>query len=334
MNTYNTLDELKTLIENQEQENTYLEYKSSGYFDLKNPKKASIVKAITGMANGGGGTVICGIKEYDDKEKAHLPEKFDPISNEFSKERLEDIINSNTSPKLTDFTITPIPFDNTSSIYIVDIKQSTTAHQNTVDHKYYKRRNFKTEPMIGYEVEDVMNRRRYSDVVLIFYIAKNHYKKPIYTNIRGDEYDVHYPEDYEITEDYVYDIEHELQIYAENIGTLYAKYIKYYARVPKSLLYNEEEFTPEDEELVVGDNMKVSVIREPNPRTLHPGQFGDKKYQPLLPGDSMYLKSIKMNEEVDHDNAHSIKYQLYADNAKVKELEVFINEIEVIDIYK
>jgi len=42
------------------------------------------------MANSAGGIIIYGIKEYDEADKRHLPEKIDPIQqNVFSKEWLE-----------------------------------------------------------------------------------------------------------------------------------------------------------------------------------------------------------------------------------------------------
>jgi hypothetical protein len=48
-------------------------------------------------------------------------------------------------------------------VYVVEIPQSTTAHQAS-DFRYYRRYNFEAVPMYDYEIRDVMNRRRFPAV--------------------------------------------------------------------------------------------------------------------------------------------------------------------------
>ena len=43
--------------------------------------------------------------------------------------------------------------------YVVDVPQSSTAHQ-AIDRRYYKRRNFECTPMEDYEIRDMMNRQK------------------------------------------------------------------------------------------------------------------------------------------------------------------------------
>ena len=47
--------------------------------------------------------------------------------------------------------------------YVVNVPQSSTAHQS-LDRRYYKRRNFESTPMEDYEVRDVMNRRKHPNL--------------------------------------------------------------------------------------------------------------------------------------------------------------------------
>jgi predicted HTH transcriptional regulator len=104
-----TEEELKQMILSQVEENIHLDYKGSGSLVLTDGKKKEIAKDISAFANSDGGTVIYGIKEFDDKIRRHLPEKIDPIDRTIiSKEWLEHIINSNIQPKIDNLTIHPI----------------------------------------------------------------------------------------------------------------------------------------------------------------------------------------------------------------------------------
>ena len=54
----------------------------------------------------------------------------------------------------------PLPSKGQGRIaYVVNIPQSTTAHQAS-DRRYYKRQNFKAEPMDDYEVRGTLNRAK------------------------------------------------------------------------------------------------------------------------------------------------------------------------------
>jgi len=150
-------------ITDQIQENLNLDYKAAGAFSkenkVKDKKIEDISKDVSAMANSQGGVIIYGVKEFEG-EKRFLPEKIDPIDQTiFSKEWLEQIINSNIHPKILGIVIHPIQIDTHANhvVYVVEIPQSTTAHQ-AKDLKYYKRFNFLSEAMQDYEIRDVMNR--------------------------------------------------------------------------------------------------------------------------------------------------------------------------------
>jgi hypothetical protein len=57
--------------------------------------------------------------------------------------------------------------------YVVEIPQSTTAHQAT-DHRYYKRFNFLSQAMEDYEIRDIMNRARRPDMSVEFDYERQH----------------------------------------------------------------------------------------------------------------------------------------------------------------
>lgn len=159
MKTVWSLDAIENLIKDSVEENQILEYKASGALSKSDGKKTEITKDVSAMANAAGGVIIYGIKEYDEKEKKHLPEKITPINRlEYSKEWLGQIIN-NIQPRIQEIRIHPISTNTETDnvVYVIEIPQSTTAHQ-AKDFRYYKRFNFEATPMNDYEVRDVMNR--------------------------------------------------------------------------------------------------------------------------------------------------------------------------------
>ncbi|RYZ28717.1 MAG: ATP-binding protein [Chitinophagaceae bacterium] len=93
------------------------------------------------MANAAGETIVYGIKEHTALIKSILPEKIDPLKRiDISKEWIEQVINTNIQPKIEDVLITPVTIDESAGtvVYVVEIPQSSTAHQ-AADKKYYKR---------------------------------------------------------------------------------------------------------------------------------------------------------------------------------------------------
>jgi hypothetical protein len=163
------IDKIKEYIDNGIEENLHLDYKSSGSLGKTEGKKKEISKDVSAFANSAGGIIIYGVSEYDDKAKSHLPEKIDVINRiEFSKEWLEQVINSNISPRIRDINITPIQYGDIKDnevIYIVEIPQSHTAHQ-AKDKKYYKRYNFESIAMEDYEIKDIINRSNKTDITI------------------------------------------------------------------------------------------------------------------------------------------------------------------------
>jgi Putative DNA-binding domain len=145
------------------QEHTTLEYKAAASLDkTEERKKIELSKDVSSMANSAGGIIVYGIKEFDDDARKHLPERLDGIDvARFSKEWLEQVINSSIHPRIENLIIhPPISLDTGRNhvAYVVEIPQSMTAHQ-AKDKRYHKRLNFTVDAMEDYEIRDVMGRR-------------------------------------------------------------------------------------------------------------------------------------------------------------------------------
>lgn len=166
-----SLDKINQFIKDGIEENIHLDYKGAGSISKSTDKKKEISKDVSAFANSDGGTIIYGVREFDEHGKTHLPEKIDPINaNEYSKEWLEQIINSTISPTIPNIIITPIQVgtkEDNKVIYVVEIPKSNTAHQMS-DKRYYRRYNFQSIAMEDWEIKDVINRLDRTDVQLEF----------------------------------------------------------------------------------------------------------------------------------------------------------------------
>jgi len=158
------IKDIKQIVENNILENKQLEFKACDA--LKDEHKDEISKDVSSFANSAGGVIVYGIKEIEDGTtiRLELDEGYD-INCRYNKEWLENVIYSRISPKIEGIYINPIEITEGKVIYVVVIPQGTTAHM-AGNNRYYKRRNFKSEPMEDYEVRDVMNRQKMPDLNL------------------------------------------------------------------------------------------------------------------------------------------------------------------------
>lgn len=165
-----TSQKLQEYIDNQVEESIYLDYKAAGSLSKEDKKKTEISINVSAFANSDGGIIIYGIKEFQ-KETKFLPESIDPIDRTyFSKEALEEIINSRISPRIHGIIITPVTIGEPSEnkvVYIVEIPKGNTAHQ-AYDKKYYRRFNFQSIGMDDWEIKDIINRQILTDVEITF----------------------------------------------------------------------------------------------------------------------------------------------------------------------
>lgn len=150
-----TIEQLNALIVNRVQENLHLDYKESAA--IGDRARGEIAKDVSAFANSDSGVIVYGMIEKD-----HLPIRIDDgiDDRKFNREWLENVITSNVSPRIDGLEIYPIPLAELRSAYVIEIpKSSRGPHQESVTKRYYKRFNFKSEPMEDYEIRDVRNRR-------------------------------------------------------------------------------------------------------------------------------------------------------------------------------
>lgn len=155
MDAPETLEEIRKLILNQVPESVHLDYKRS---DALDPSRiGDIAKDISSFANSDGGVIIYGVIERN-----QLPLEIDEgvEHKKFSRERLEQVIQSNIAPKIEGILIVEIPVALQRSVYSVRVPKSYRGPHQASDKRYYKRFNFMSVPMEDYEINDVRSRRR------------------------------------------------------------------------------------------------------------------------------------------------------------------------------
>ena len=152
-----TENDLKELVENNIEENTNLEYKDPD--SLKDKKE--LAKDICAMANSDGGLIIYGLCEED---KNHKPTKIKWIEKHQEKERIEQILQTNVTPKIDVKIKTISNVDNSKFVLVVEVPKSDEApHQDHSDkdkRTYWRRNGYTTREMEHYEIEDLFFKRK------------------------------------------------------------------------------------------------------------------------------------------------------------------------------
>lgn len=154
------------------QESTTLEFKDSRALNKTDDGRASLLKMVSALANSAGGILVYGLRE-DKHVATGLDEGVDP--NAMTKESIDQIISRGLTPKLQGYWIKQIWLSGERQgrvAYAIHVPQATAfaPHQHP-DGKYYKRRNFTTEPMVDYEIRDAMGRGGKPELYLRFELA-------------------------------------------------------------------------------------------------------------------------------------------------------------------
>lgn len=305
------IDYLHNLINEEEEENLHLDYKAAHALGKTDGKKAEISKDVSAMANSDGGVIIYGISEFKDKDSRYKPEKIDPVRRgQFSKEWLEQVINSNIQPKVKNIIITPVSISESDVVFVVKIPKSDTAHQ-AKDKRYYKRYNFESVPMEDYEVKDILNRAKYPKIVMDFRFIKEFDKNAGLKNARRK---------YTVT----------LEITCINNGSIFANYINYFIHLPDDLINDSFAVDlPESEKyenylVISGDNTYQELI----PQTKQTQSLWSRSnYIPLLPGvKKTFNSSLTLKNDFPSDE-REIYWTVFADNAPPQEGKVKIKDI-------
>jgi hypothetical protein len=309
-----TQEKIQQMIDDGEEESLTLDYKGADSLAKTDKHRTEITKDVSAMANSAGGIILYGVKEFDSKAKRHAPEKIEPVSRtDFSKEWLEHVIN-NIRPKVERIFIYPVNINTSQDdvVYVVEIPQSSTAHQS-MDKKYYKRFNFESAPMDDYEIRDVMHRHQYPKIEL-------DYKLDISSNVFS------------------------IGLKATNKGQRLAKYIHLYILIPHVLIPTEKrkEYEHVDEtysELHLNNTVRDIVDYQV---AGFPPKYGTSWFQPILPNLAMkwtvQIVQLWRWENGGTDMANKIifvknyqdliiKWKIYADDAPQREGQITLGDI-------
>lgn len=153
-----TATQLQQVLDDQAQEGLYLEFKRGIALASSNASRQELVKDCTGFANASGGTILYGIVE-EEVDEVPVAAALSPVAVQgIGGDWITNILRSNSSPPLSRFEITELPVSG-GRVIVIEIEASSTAHQNLLDRKYYQRAGRTTEPMVDFQIRDVMNRQ-------------------------------------------------------------------------------------------------------------------------------------------------------------------------------
>jgi hypothetical protein len=185
-----TKEDLQRLVDEEIQESLTLDYKGSRSLAKDSKSRDELCKDVSAFANSAGGQIIYGIEENKDRKPVKLDDGSD-----FSREWIEQVIDSNVQPRLEGFVITPIPVGSGRHAYVLTIPQALgRAPHQAPDNKYYKRQNFQSVPMEDYEIRDVFRRATTPELFVdlsfatgptaqVEYACESEISKPITLNV-------------------------------------------------------------------------------------------------------------------------------------------------------
>lgn len=165
-----TEDDLLKLVAEGVPESVQLEYKRSDALGKTPALLTELSRDVSAFANSAGGRLIYGVVEQD-----RVPVGLDGgvDGDLLNREWLEQVLLSRIQPRVQNVTITPVSLSSGGQAYVLDIPQATSfAPHQADDKKYYRRRNFKREPMEDYEIRDVMRRALTPTPVIFLHVGE------------------------------------------------------------------------------------------------------------------------------------------------------------------
>lgn len=155
---------IESFINNEIEESVNIEFKASGSISKQPSVKKEMSKDISSFANSDGGIIIYGVEEKN--HKAHSLSTIN--GNVYTKEFLEQVINSTIKRTIKNLKIFPIRVDGDigKSIYVVQIPSSVDAPHMSQDKRFHRRHNFESAIMEEYEVRQLYGRKIKADLCL------------------------------------------------------------------------------------------------------------------------------------------------------------------------
>ncbi len=178
-------------------EDGHLDYKRrDSLLGNSNKRGDEVSKDVSAFMNSDGGALVYGVRDSKASDKVGgVPEPFDPRidgyeQGEITREQIEDIVTGNTQPKPGPDLFRVIEAQLSGRlVFVVDIAKSMQGAFQAKDKKYYRRFNFKSEPMDHWEIEDVRNRAVGPDLQLVYGFTDTWEQEATYS--RGSRIPIH-----------------------------------------------------------------------------------------------------------------------------------------------
>lgn len=165
--------DLQAFVTDRVPESLHLDYKRSDALKKTDPARRELAKDAAAFATAEGGMLVYAIAENPDTHEAErLDAGIDPTV--ISKEWIEQVIDSNVSPRIEGIRIAAIELMTSAPgryAYVVHVPASDRA-PHMVDNRYYMRQNFQSVAMEDYQVRDVLFRRRAARLELLPFVTK------------------------------------------------------------------------------------------------------------------------------------------------------------------
>lgn len=312
-------------------ENDRLEFKGRKVIDLSIPGITDIdrdllSKALSAMANSGGGILILGIN--DKTRQVDDGGIYVTIKQNGTREWLEDLLPQLVDPPIVKINVYEIKGSIPNSqilpnraIYVVDIGDSPQAPHQALDNRYYGRVAGKSRPLSHRMVLDIINRQQYPKIKIGFNLA--------YVNTSD-------PNLYVSEGEHIY-----LIVTFENFGSIFAKYVNCLLYIPKYLLDEGAIRSVLSGQIIEMEGIKY--VRVPKENVIQesydlqgrivgrsPGRF-----TPILPGRTQSMQIPLADMFLQHKynftrQTPKIIWELYADNAPCQKGEMPFIEIKQI----
>lgn len=159
-----TIEEIRALIGMPE--STFLDFKAGAALSKDGRYPSELVKDVTGMANAAGGRLVYGLSESKRDGRTYADQIAPVLDPAITIDWVTQVLTSNSAPPVRFFTINEVSVSEGGRIVVIDVDAGSTAHQNSLDHKYYQRIGTVTKPMEDFQIRDVMNRRQSPEIDL------------------------------------------------------------------------------------------------------------------------------------------------------------------------